>query len=106
MGWVAQVFYGGLGRRHEVQVGYTYAHIEDYAVVAFLAQDDWLRWGSAGETRSSNFAGHEVRVGFAFHPRFNVVVRYYDVSGIALSSPEATTRETGKRLRVDVNLGF
>ncbi len=60
---MAQVFYGGLGRRHEYQVSYTYAHIEDYAVVAFFAQDDWHRWGSAGETRSSNFAGHEVRLG-------------------------------------------
>jgi hypothetical protein len=105
-GWVAQVLYGSLEKKGELLIGYSYSHIEDYAVVAFLAQDDWLRWGSESQTRASNFAGHGIRAGYALHSRVNIVARYYDVAGIGLRSRGATTHETGQRLRVDLNLGF
>ncbi len=105
-GYVFQVNLGQLKQRKDWLVGYYYSHIEKFAVVARLAQDDWLRWGSTTDTRSSNFEGHEFRLAYAFGPSWNVMLRVYDVEGIELESPTAVTLETGKRARLDFNIAF
>ena len=98
-GFVAQVMYGGLSAADQWLVGYTYARIETLAVNNSYAQDDWVRWGSDTQTRGSNMEGHELRFGWAFDPRLNVLSRLYLVEAI-------TNVEDGKRLRVDVNWVF
>jgi hypothetical protein len=103
------VFGANLGRLKEKKdwlIGYYYAHIEKFAVVARPAQDDWLRWGSTTDTRSSNFEGHEFRLAYAFGPSWNVMLRVYLVEGIELESATAVSREDGKRARLDFNIGF
>lgn len=105
-GYVLGLNLGGLAEKRDWLVGYYYAHIEKFAVVARLAQDDWLRWGSASETRSSNFEGHEFRVAYAFGNSWNVMARFYDVRGIEEESAAATALEDGKRLRIDLNVKF
>ena len=103
------VFGANLGRLKEKKdwlIGYYYAHIEKFAVVARLAQDDWLRWGSTTDTRSSNFEGHEFRLAYAFGPSWNVMLRVYLVEGIELESATAVSQEDGKRARLDFNIGF
>lgn len=42
-GYVLGLNLGGLKQKKDWLVGYYYAHIEKFAVVARLAQDDWLR---------------------------------------------------------------
>lgn len=105
-GYAASIHYGGLKEKKNWLFGYTYAHIEKYAVAAQFAQDDWLRWGSATDTRSSNFKGHEVRIGYAFGPSWNMLARLYSVKGIRPESLTATHLEDGNRFRVDFNLSF
>lgn len=105
-GYVLGVSVGQLRARRDWLIGYSYAHIEKFAVVARLAQDDWLRWGSATDTRSSNFEGHELRLAYAFGPSWNVMLRLYQVKGIEIESPTAVSREDGNRARLDFNIAF
>ncbi|MFQ5678974.1 MAG: putative porin [Gemmatimonadota bacterium] len=75
---------------------YYYARIETFAVNSSYAQDDWVRWGSATETRASNMRGHELRVAHAFTAAVNVVARLYLTEAL-------TTDEDGNRFRIDFN---
>ncbi|MBI4242419.1 MAG: hypothetical protein HY613_11955 [Candidatus Rokubacteria bacterium] len=105
-GYVFALNLGRLKDKKDWLIGYYYAHIEKFAVVARLAQDDWLRWGSTTDTRSSNFEGHEIRLAYAFGPSWNVMLRVYSVEGIELESAAAVTQEDGKRARLDFNIAF
>ncbi len=105
-GYVASAKYGGLSNKGDLLFAYYYAHIEKYAVVGRYAQDDWVRWGSATATRSSNFSGHELRAALALGSKNNIVARLYVVDGIELESSGATAKEDGVRFRIDWNIGF
>ncbi len=88
---------------NKFQFGYYYAHIEKFAVVDFLAQDDWVRWGNSNYTRSSNFSGHEFRIKYKITNQFNTVLRTYFVEGLKTTG---STLETGTRIRLDLNIKF
>ena len=51
-------------------------------IVPFLAQDDWVRWGSATQTDGSDAAGHEFRASYMVTPRLNLVARLFVVEAI------------------------
>ena len=80
-------------------LGYYFARIETLAVNASYAQDDWVRWGSANQTDSSNLQGHEFRIAFAISGKTNLVARLYIVDAI-------TSTQDGKRFRLDFNTKF
>jgi hypothetical protein len=109
-GYVLGLNLGRLKEKKDWLIGYYYAHIEKFAVVARLAQDDWLRWGSSPplppDTSSSNFEGHEIRMAYAFGPSCNVMLRLYSVEGIELESASAVAKEDGRRARLDFNIAF
>lgn len=98
-GHVLQATYGSLDDRGRWLIGYTYAEIETLAVHSSYAQDDWVRWGTATQTRGSDLEGHELRLGRAFDSRLNLLARLFVTDSI-------TTVEDGKRFRVDLNWGF
>lgn len=98
-GYVLQATYGGLGDRGHWLAGYTYARLETFAVNNSYAQDDWVRWGSADQTRASNMKGHELRGGWAFSPRLHALARLYLAEAVV-------GVEDGKRFRLDVNWSF
>lgn len=98
-GYVLLGSYGGLGGPGEWLIGYYYVRIETFAVNNSYAQDDWVRWGNATQTRSSNMKGHEFRFGWAFDAKTNLVARLYLTDAI-------TTIEDGNRFRVDFNYKF
>jgi hypothetical protein len=107
-GFVIFAELGSLKDKGNWLVGLYYSHIEKYAVVDYLAQDDWVRWGfsnGASGTRSSNLGGEEIRLGYAFGPKFNILGRMYLVKGISASSPTSTIEEAN-RFRIDFNIGF
>jgi len=79
--------------------GYYYAHIEALAVNSSFAQDDWVRWGSATQTRATDIKGHEFRVAYGLNKQQNLVGRLYIVDSIQ-------TVEDGNRFRVDWNVKF
>ncbi|MEM7356509.1 MAG: putative porin, partial [Acidobacteriota bacterium] len=78
------------------QAVYTYAHIEALAVSSSYAGDDWVRWGSATQTRASDLKGHELRFVKDLGPGQNLVLRLFLAEAI-------TTGEDGNRLRIDWN---
>ncbi len=98
-GFVLSAIYGQLKKRGDWLAGYYYADIEALAINASLAQDDWMRWGSAVETRASGFKGHELRLGYAFSDRINLLSRLYIVESL-------TSVEDGKRARFDLNVKY
>jgi ABC-type phosphate transport system substrate-binding protein len=107
-GWVFSAQIGKLQKKGNVLLGYYYSYIQKYSVVDFFAQDDWVRWSFTNSTgtRSSNFNGHEFRLGYAFGSGFTVISRVYLVDGINKGHREDTTTETGNRFRIDLNIKF
>ncbi len=99
VGFVLSARYGAMKKLGEWQVGYSYSRIERLAVNASYAQDDWMRWGSATETRASDFKGHEIRFGVGLEHGMNVLARFYTVESL-------TSAEDGNRLRLDFNVSF
>ncbi|MDP7397065.1 MAG: hypothetical protein QF541_09355, partial [Lentisphaeria bacterium] len=96
-GWDVYAKLGSLKEPGDFLAGYYYARVEKYAVARHLSQDDWFRWGSATQTRSSDYKGHEIRVAYAFTKKINLVARGYLVDAIS-------TGEDGKRFRLDLNV--
>lgn len=90
---------GQLKKQGDWLVGYYFARIEKWAVPRFMAQDDWFRFGSATQTRSSDFFGHEFRLAHQLADNLNVIGRYYIVDTIS-------NREDGSRFRLDLNFSF
>jgi len=105
-GHVITLRWGDLSQAGHWDLRYYWAHIEKLAVVPYFAQDDWLRWGSGGQTRSSNFEGHEFRAAYALTAAMNLTLRLYLVEGITGESPTAATLEDGNRIRLDWNARF
>lgn len=98
-GWDVYVTYGSPGKRGDWLLGWWYARIEQFAVNNSYSQDDWMRWGSATQTRASNFKGHELRAGYGLGNGMNLLLRVYLVDAI-------TTIEDGNRARLDFNYRF
>ncbi len=84
---------------------FTYAAIQQYAVVDMFAQDDWVRWGNSDMTRSSNFQGFELNFKYKFTSKFNTTLRFWNVEGIEIRDG-GTDLETGTRIRLDFNIKF
>lgn len=98
-GAVASVSLGQTKKKNDWLVAYFYSYIETFAVNASYAQDDWVRWGSATQTDSSDFKGHEFRFAYALRSNMHLVARLYWVEAI-------TTVQDGKRFRLDFNYKF
>lgn len=98
-GFVLSAKLGGTKEKGDWSAACVYAEIESLAVETSYAQDDWVRWGSAVETRSSDFSGYELRLAYALAKNFNLVARLFLVEAIS-------TPEDGKRLRLDLNYRF
>lgn len=89
----------GSAEKGSWQFGYWFARIEALAVNASYAQDDWIRWGSAVQTDSSDYQGHELRASYGLGDAGRLVARLFLVEAI-------TSAQDGKRFRLDYNLGF
>jgi len=102
-GFVASINIGKLKEKGDWLFGYYYARKEQYSVVSYYTEDDWIRLGNINRNRNTNYKGHEIRLAYAFDSRFNVVLRTYFVDGLV--TPDVTT-ENGKRFRIDFNMKF
>ena len=98
-GYDAYLSWGGTGNKGDWRLGIWWAHIETLAVVASYAQDDWVRWGSATQTDSSDFEGFELRAAYGLGNGQNIVARLYLVEAI-------TSGQDGSRFRIDYNFKF
>jgi hypothetical protein len=98
-GFVASVKWGSTSNKGDWLLGYWYGEIEALAVNASYAQDDWVRWGSASHTDSSDLEGHELRFAYGLGGFGNLVARLYLVDAIS-------SEQDGQRFRLDYNVEF
>ncbi len=99
LGYAVSLKLGRLKEKHDWLLAYYYAHVETFAVNASYAQDDWVRFGSATQTDSSDIKGHEFRAAFNVTKKLNAVARLYLIDAI-------TTAQDGNRFRFDLNYKF
>jgi len=100
------VNWGSSDKRGDWLLGYYYSYIEALAINSSYSEDDWVRWGSATQTRASNLKGSEFRLAYGVADNMNIVVRLYLVDAIDLLNATDTAKEDGNRARIDFNLSF
>ena len=98
-GYDAYLSWGGTSNKGDWRLGIWWAHIETFAVHASYAQDDWVRWGSATQTDSSDLEGFELRAAYGLGGGQNIVARLFLVEAI-------TSGQDGSRFRIDYNFRF
>jgi len=106
-GVVASIGIGKLKTRGDWAVGTTFSYIEKYAIVDFLAQNDWVRWDYSSygspDGRLSNFKGLELNAAYLIRKNFRLKVRCFMVEQLI---PFGISKETGNRIRLDLDIGF
>ena len=93
----------GRRQRWDWELDYTYGHVETLALNASYAQDDWVRWGSGGQTRSSDFKAHQIGWRVWLRKEKNHSLDLYARSYFAES---LSSVEDGNRFRLDLNYAF
>ena len=106
-GLVFNFKYGQLKKKSDILFHLYLASIGKFAIVDFLAQNDWARWdysssGAAG-SRLSNFNGLELRLGYQLTSSINLISRFYYVSQKVKMDDY---KENGYRFRIDLNAKF
>lgn len=90
-------------QRWDWEVDYAYGHVEKLAVNASYAQDDWVRWGTQGQTASSDFQAHQLGLRIWLwkdkHHTLDLHARSYFAESLS-------SAEDGSRFRLDLNYGF
>ena len=106
-GLVIGLNYGTLKAKGDWFFSTSYANLERYSAVDFLAQNDWARWdySSSGspDGRLTNFKGVELVVAHKIDKKINLKVKYYFVNQLV---PFGITKETGSRIRFDIDVKF
>jgi hypothetical protein len=106
-GLVAGIGYGKLKEKGDWKLKLTYAYLERYSAVDFMAQNDWARWDYSGagspDGRLTNLQGLEAVVSYAINKRFKLTAKYYHVNQLL---PYGTHLETNDRFRLDLDIGF
>lgn len=100
-GYVVSVKMGQLKDKGDWLLGYYYAHKEEYSVVSYYTEDDWVRFGNINRNRNTNYTGHEIRAGYALNSQFNLLARAYFVEGLVTAD---VATESGSRFRLDFNM--
>ena len=99
--------YGNLKEKGDWFFGATYAYLERFSAVDYMAQNDWARWdySSAGspDGRLTNFEGLEVVVGYKIDKKINLKLKHYIVDQLIRYS---FSKETGERVRLDLDVKF
>ncbi|MEM9546229.1 MAG: putative porin [Bacteroidota bacterium] len=106
-GYTIGIQYGNLTSKNEWQFKVTYAYLERFANLDYMAQNDWARWdyssNNSPDGRLSNMRGAEFVVKYALTKKIFLVSKYYIVEQII---PYGTAKETGQRIRFDIDVKF
>ena len=106
-GFVVALKYGSLAQKGDWLFKLSYANLQKYSAVDFMAQNDWARWDYASvgspDGRLTNFRGLEVVAGFKLSKKVNIKMKYYFVEQLI---PYGTSKETGNRIRLDLDFKF
>lgn len=104
-GFTIGLQYGTLKESKNWMFKCTYAYLEKYSVLDYMAQNDWARWDysafNSPDGRLSNFRGIEAVVAYAINEKINIVSKYYIVEQLI---PVGLVKENGQRIRFDINV--
>jgi len=104
-GIVIGLKYGTLKQKGDWLFKATYANLERYSAVDFMAQNDWARWDYSSfgsqDGRLTNFNGIELVAGFMIAKRASMKMKYYVIEQLI---PYGATKETGSRIRLDLDV--
>ncbi len=106
-GMVIGLKIGSLKQKGDWLFKASYAWLEQYSAVDFMAQNDWVRWDYASfgspDGRLTNFNGTEIVVGFMVDQNVGLKMKYYLVEQLI---PYGNAKETGSRIRLDLDVKF
>ena len=106
-GLVVALNYGQLKEKGDWKFKVSYTEMQRYAAVDFMAQNDWARWdySSLGspDGRLTNFKGVELVAGYNLEKNLSLKIKYYLVEELINLG---TTKETGNRVRLDLDINF
>ncbi len=107
MGMVIGLKYGELKQKRDWQLTATYAYLQQYAAVDIMAQNDWARWDYSSfgspDGRLTNLSGIELVAGYMIDEKIKLTMKYYQVEQLI---PYGITKETGNRIRFDLDVKF
>lgn len=99
--------YGSLKQKGDWLIKASYTYLQQYSVLDFMAQNDWARWdySSLGspDGRLTNYNGIELVVGYMIDKKVSLKMKYYVVEQLI---PYGITKETGSRIRLDLDVKF
>lgn len=99
--------YGALKQKGDYMFKASYAYLQQYSAVDFMAQNDWARWDYSSfgspDGRLTNFHGIELVGGFMIDSRTSLKMKYYVVEQLV---PYGITKESGNRIRLDLDTKF
>ena len=99
--------YGELKKKGNWFLKVTYANLQQFSAVDFLAQNDWVRWDyssfNSPDGRLTNYEGVEFVLGYAINNKANLVMKAYRVNQLI---PYGIEKETGSRVRFDIDVKF
>lgn len=106
-GMVAGVKYGRLNEKGDWLFTATYAWLQQFSIVDFMAQNDWARWDYSAfgspDGRLSNMQGVELVACYALSKRAKLTTKYYVVEQLV---PYGSSLETNSRIRFDIDVSF
>lgn len=105
LGMVASISYGAKKQKGDWIIKGSYALLQRYAAVDFLAQNDWARWdySSVGspDGRLTNMKGIEIVAAYMIDSKASLVMKYYLVEQLI---PYGITKENNSRIRFDLDV--
>ncbi len=106
-GLTMSLSYGQLSSKGDWLLQFTYAYLQRYAALDFMAQNDWARWDYSAydspDGRLTNFKGIELTLGTNIEDRITLKSKYYLVRQLV---PFDTLTENGQRIRFDIDIKF
>ena len=106
-GIVIGLKYGNLLNKGDWLFTTSFAKLQKFSAVDFLAQNDWARWDySSSESpdgRLTNFSGIELVAGYKIDKKISLKLKYYFIEQII---PLEITKENGSRIRLDLDVKF
>ncbi len=107
MGMVVGLKYGELKQKGDWKITATYAYLQQYAAVDIMAQNDWARWDYSSfgspDGRLTNLNGVEFVAGYMIDKKIKLTMKCYLVEQLI---PYGITKETGSRIRFDLDVKF
>ena len=106
-GLVSSISIGSIDNKGDFKFQISYAYMERFSAIDFLAQNDWARWDYSNQgspdSRLTNFKGFEIVTDYALGKKMDLKLTFFTVKQLI---SYGSTKETGDRIRLDLNIGF